>query len=192
MHLTPKIQKAINVSAAKHLGQMRKSSVLPYIVHPFSVAWILAEYTEDEDIIAAGLLHDILEDVKGYYFSDMERDFGPRVAGIVKDVSEEKDPNVKSNLRASWKTRKEKYIIHLRDSSPEALMVAAADKIHNLRSLSEDFRINGEKLWEQFRAGKESTLWFYGEVAEIISQKMPDHPMAELLLKTFNEFKSLV
>jgi (p)ppGpp synthase/HD superfamily hydrolase len=49
-----------------HLNQVRKADEgLPYISHPFSVAWILSSYTDDEDTIKAGLLHDILEDVPG-------------------------------------------------------------------------------------------------------------------------------
>jgi (p)ppGpp synthase/HD superfamily hydrolase len=68
MRLTPKIQKAINIAAEKHLRQKRKSTGRPFIIHPFSVGFILSEFTNDEDIIAAGLLHDILEDVRGYTF----------------------------------------------------------------------------------------------------------------------------
>ncbi len=65
MLLTANLQRAINVAAQKHLGQTRKADGLPYIVHPFGVAWILANYTADEEIVISGLLHDVLEDVKG-------------------------------------------------------------------------------------------------------------------------------
>jgi len=52
MKLTQKIQQAINLASRLHLGQVRKGdSGLPYISHPFSVAWILSNYTEDEDIM---------------------------------------------------------------------------------------------------------------------------------------------
>lgn len=68
MRLTSKIEKAINFAAQKHLGQIRKGDGLPYIVHPFGVAWILSGYSTDEDVIVAGLLHDVLEDVNGLLF----------------------------------------------------------------------------------------------------------------------------
>jgi GTP diphosphokinase / guanosine-3',5'-bis(diphosphate) 3'-diphosphatase len=55
MELTPKIQKAINFVAEKHLGQIRKGIPLPFVVHPFSVFVILSGYTEDEDILAASM-----------------------------------------------------------------------------------------------------------------------------------------
>ena len=59
--LTPKIQKAINTATTLHKDQKRKGGEYPYAVHLFSVAWILKDYTEDEDVIVASLLHDVLE-----------------------------------------------------------------------------------------------------------------------------------
>ena len=76
---TSHIQKAINKAADLHRGQIRKGDGLPYIVHPFSVALILLKYTNDEDIIAAGLLHDVLEDVEGYEYEDLKRNFTKKI-----------------------------------------------------------------------------------------------------------------
>ena len=78
MKFTPIITKAINTAATLHDGQERKGDGLPYIVHPFSVALILMEYSQDEDVIVAGLLHDTIEDT-GYTREQMEEDFGERV-----------------------------------------------------------------------------------------------------------------
>lgn len=188
MNLTPKIQKAIDFAAAKHSRQFRKAGGLPYIVHPFSVAWILAEYVGDEDVVAAGLLHDVLEDVKGSSFGEIEREFGPRVARIVKDVSEDKDPNQPASVRLSWEERKEKYLEHLRTAEIEAVYVSAADKTHNLRSLKEQFDKEGEGIWKVFSIGREKSLWFYGEVAHLVGERLGSHPLAELLNKAFKDF----
>ena len=97
MKFTPKIQKAINIAAEKHLRQKRKNTGRPFVVHPFSVGFILSEYTKDEDIICAGFLHDVLEDVKDYTFLDMKKDFGLRVSEIVKENTEDKYPNGNKN-----------------------------------------------------------------------------------------------
>ena len=140
MKLTPKIQKAINRAAELHRKQIRKGDGLPYIVHPFSVAWILSDYTTDEDIIVAGLLHDVLEDVRGYNYEDLKRDFGEKIAKIVREVSEEKENLGKNN----WKERKRKYLQHLKTANFEAKMICAADKIHNLSSLIEAYRKLGK------------------------------------------------
>jgi len=163
MKLTPKIHQAMNLAAEKHLGQTRKGNGLPYITHPFAVAFILNDYTDDEDVICAGLLHDVLEDVKGYGYAKMERDFGWKVSGIVREVSEDKNPDFKGNERLTWEKRKKEYLKHLEKASQEALLVSAADKLHNLISMVELYGEKGDEMWLEFNASAEKTLWFYKE-----------------------------
>jgi len=181
---TPTIQKAINTASRLHAGQVRKGSGdLPYISHPFSVAWILSQYTDDEDVIVAGLLHDILEDVKDYRYNDMARDFGERVTKIVQEVSEDKDPNIESDEKATWKERKSKYLQGLEHDSVEALMVCAADKIHNIQSMIDDHAVQGESFWEKFNAPNDEKSWFYGEVGRILENRLKNPIVKELLVK---------
>jgi len=172
MKLTPLIQKALRKASELHLGQCRKGSELPYIIHPVSVAIILSNYTNDEKIIAAGLLHDVLEDVPNYCFADLKRDFGIKVANLVKEVTEDK--------MATWQTRKEKYIDHLKSASREALLIAAADKIHNLRSHADDHRAIGKEMWKKFNASPEKNLWFYGEVIKVLKKRLKGNIVKEL------------
>ncbi|MFA5131264.1 MAG: HD domain-containing protein [Patescibacteria group bacterium] len=181
MKLSPRIQKAVNLASRLHLGQTRKGDDdLPYISHPFSVAWILSNYTEDEDIIIGGLLHDVLEDVKGYYYEDLKRDFGEKVAEIVQGVSEDKDPNVESDEKATWEARKQKYLDGLYDDSEESLIVCAADKIHNLQSMINAYREKGEELWAHFNSPKEKKLWLYEEIFKVLKAKL-DNPIVDEL-----------
>lgn len=181
MKLTQKIQKAINLASRLHLGQTRKGDDgLPYISHPFSVAWILSNYTNDEDIIVGGLLHDVLEDVKGYYYDDLVRDFGERVAQIVKGVSEDKDPNIESDDKATWETRKLKYLAGLEHDSDESLMVCCADKIHNLQSMINAYKERGEELWAHFNSPKEKKLWLYQEILKFIKTRLDNPIVTEL------------
>ncbi len=181
MKLTPKIKKAINFASRLHLGQDRKSDPdIPFIVHPFCVAWILADYTDDEDVITAGILHDVLEDVKGYKFEDMEKEFGTKIAKIVKEVSEDKDPNDIEDPKATWQKRKQKYIDNLKNDSREALMVAAADKIHNLQSMIDAYKKHGEKMWAVFNSPPDKKLWFYEEVLKILKRRLHNRMVKEL------------
>jgi (p)ppGpp synthase/HD superfamily hydrolase len=60
-----------------------------------------------------------------------------------------------------WRERKEKYLAHLRDANADALMVGAADKLHNARAFLTDYRQVGEELWSRFKVGKEEQLWYY-------------------------------
>jgi (p)ppGpp synthase/HD superfamily hydrolase len=177
MMLTANIQNAINVAARLHLGQIRKADGLPYIVHPFGVAWILANFTTDEEVIMAGLLHDVMEDVKGYSIDDLRKTFGERVAQIVKAASEDKDPNVESDEKATWADRKRKYIEHLRTADEAALLVSLADKVHNLQSLKAALKSQGSPIWDRFNASPDQTIWFYEQVLKVAMERLDNHEL---------------
>jgi (p)ppGpp synthase/HD superfamily hydrolase len=181
MLLSDKILEAMDMAARLHNGQTRKSDPnLPYIVHPFAVAWILNAYTDNEDVIVAGLLHDVLEDVRGYEYDDMVRDFGTRVADIVKGVSEDKDPNVAIDKKATWLDRKQKYIAQLEHDSTESLMVCAADKIHNIRSLVSEYKVKGDEMWAEFNSPADKRIWYYEKVYEVLARRLKSDIVDEL------------
>ena len=192
MQLTKKIQKAIDTASRLHFGQTRKNdATLPYIIHPFCVAWILANYTEDESIIIAGLLHDTLEDVKNYRFNDLKEDFGEKIALIVKEVSEDKDPNFVIDEKATWDDRKKGYIENLKNDNFEALMVCAADKIHNLQSMNKAFSELGKKMWDEFNAPPEKTIWFYESVTKILNDRL-DNEIIVVLNNELELFRKII
>ncbi len=180
MLLNPKIQKAIYIATHQHRHQERNFSKLPYIVHPFSVAWLLSEQTKDEDIIIAGLLHDVIEDTDNYGYEEILRDFGERVARIVAEVTETKG--------LDWKERKEKYIEVFESSSQESLMVAAADKIHNLSSLHEEILETGDNPFEKKFKSYEESKWFYETVYEVMERRLEN----KILLNEYRDLISLV
>lgn len=173
MRLTPLTRKALTASARLHNDQTRKSDGSPYVIHPFSVAVLISEHTDDDEVIAAALLHDILEDVAGYSEEDMRRDFGDRVTDIVLDVSEEKDPNIEEDKRATWKDRKRKYLEGMEKHGMEALLVAAGDKLHNLTSFNDELEEQGVSLLARFNAGIDEQVWFYGEMVRILKGRLP-------------------
>lgn len=192
MQYTPKIQKTIIKSAVLHRNQTRKdNSLYPFIIHPYSVAFILSNYTQDEGIIVAGLLHDVLEDVPDYSANDMRKEFGEKIYKIVKEVSEDKDPNDgNENSVASWRKRKDGYLANLKNDSFEAMMICAADKIHNLRSMIEAYKTQGEKLWDKFNAPLDKKIWFYGECLNILKERL-DNPIVEELERVYLEAENL-
>ncbi len=192
MLLTSKIEKAIVRSAQLHRHQNRKAGGAPYIVHPYAVAFLLAHYSEDEDVICAALLHDVLEDVPSYGAERMQAEFGERVYRIVKEVTEDHQPLKRrgwfmpSHQKRSWKERKEQYIERLKDDSKEGLMIATADKIHNLRSLIDSYALEGEMIWKSFPAGRAETFWFYHTVLGVIRDHLA-HPLVEELASVLEE-----
>lgn len=182
MKFSSKIQGALIKAAQLHRNQTRKDDKnVPFVIHPYAVAFILANYTDEEDVIVAGFLHDVLEDVPDYSADDMKKEFGERVYNIVKEVSEDKDQNDSGrNSKVDWLQRKERYLANLRDDSREALMVCAADKIHNLISMAEAYKIQGEKLWEKFNAPADKKLWFYKEVLQVLKERLDSDIVKEL------------
>src|SRR5262245_41207309 len=95
---TDRIERAIAVDLDAPQGQTRQGDrQLPYVVHPVTVALILSRYSDDEDTIIAGLLHDVLEDT---HLGEevIERQFGPKVLAMVRDVTEPDLPGL------SWET----------------------------------------------------------------------------------------
>jgi len=191
MFLTKRIEQAIASATLLHQHQKRKMNDVPYIVHPYAVAFLLAHYSNDEDVIIAGLLHDTLEDVPQYTEEKLRTAFGERVCRIVKEVTEaytEEEKKHPYKRAGSWLMRKEGYLKYLRDDSEEALLVASADKIHNMRSFLDEYQIHGETVWDQFRTNREKMLWFYTETTEIICSRLT-HPITLELRKVFEEFK---
>ena len=66
-----------------------------------------------------------------------------------------------------WQKRKEEYVAHLPEATPERSGVSCADKLHNARSLLGDYRRIGERLWERFTASRDETLWYYRSLVEV-------------------------
>ncbi len=183
MRLTPKNLKALIKASELHRSQFRKADGFPYVTHLYSVAFILSRYTEDEDIIAAGLLHDVLEDIPSdrYCAEDMKREFGERVYEIVKGASEHKDPkDQKEDKRTTWKKRKERYLANLEQDSIETLMVSCADKIHNLISLNEAYKKQGDEVWEKFNSDKKRARWFNEKLISIMRKRLNNEMVDEL------------
>ena len=181
MELTPKIEFAIIKATELHSAQKTKLGNHPYITHPYSVAFIVSHYTDDEDTIAAALLHDVLEDVPNYSESDMINDFGQRVYDIVKELSEEKSPNDgEAKSIETWEMRKTKYIEKLETDSKEALLICCADKICNLRNMVEYYKKNGPAMFSLFHAPAGRQLWYYRQILESLKKNLGGELVREL------------
>lgn len=178
MKLTPRLQTAINLAARQHDGQKRKGFALPYIVHPFSVALIVAEYLSEEDAVIAALLHDVLEDTVGYTAADLSRDYGPHVRRLVEELSEDKT--------LPWRERKEKHLLHLQTASETSLIITAADKIHNLSSLTFAMTEGQPADRQGIESILKNSLWYFEGMNALIDRRLPAHPIRERLAAAFD------
>lgn len=165
----PLFERAVLFATAAHSGVTRKGSNIPYLVHPIEAAAIVAEMTEDEELIAAAVLHDVLEDTE-VTSQELEMFFGERIVHYVLGESEDKRRHLPPE--ETWKLRKQETIDFLKEKADKnAKILALGDKLSNLRSISRDLESIGESLWERFHQ-KDRTMhaWMYYELVDALSE----------------------
>lgn len=169
------IQLALEFSLSKHHHQVRKLGDKPYSVHPVSVAMILLEAGEGENVIISALLHDTIEDTDASYPEILDL-FGPEVTSIVKECSEH-------DKSSSWEERKEHTIKSFTLLSRDSQMVMLADKIHNLKSIKMNFDLEGDIVWNHFKRGYDLQKWYYSSLKKAFSES--EYLMDNYLLEIY-------
>lgn len=174
--LGPRFRRALGYAARTHAKQFRKGTTRPYIAHLLGVTATVLTHGGDEDEAIAALLHDAVEDQGGEErLRDVRRKFGARVAKIVEGCTDsygdEKPP---------WLERKKQYLRHLRKANASVRLVAAADKLYNVREVLMDLQTCGGEVWSRFKGGKNGTLWYYEQVAKILRGSGDAELVAEL------------
>jgi len=181
-----RIEQAIRAASVLHQEHRRRGSApYPYVAHLFAVACIIADYTTDEDIIIAGLLHDALEDTD-YTGEEMETDFGVRVRSIVEGAS-----NLVEAEGVEWYERKHVYLKMLHDAPHESLLVVAANHIHNMRSIVEEYQAALEDYLTDFGGTLPERLLFYERLAELLHVKLRNPIMYEFN-HVFDEYRNFI
>jgi len=179
------LEEAIIYATIMHQGKTRKFRAMPYILHPLEVAEIIATLTDDQEVIAAGVLHDIVEDTDGTA-GEIRARFGDRVAELVASETENKYPGEKEEL--TWKKRKEESLLALKKSTdPGVKMLWLADKLSNVRSLAARYSELGEKTWESFhQQDPEEQRWYYQTLAEYLELDLNRTGAYKELIKHIN------
>lgn len=137
-----KLLKAIYFATEAHLNQTRKDKITPYIEHPLGVALILSRITDKDNIIIAGILHDVIEDTKTTK-NQILQNFGSGITQIVLECSEQ-------NKKLDWKTRKESMLKKVKFLSREAALVKSADILHNLFEAVQKVKAEGISYFQNF------------------------------------------
>lgn len=194
--LTSRYTRAIDMARVLHAVDARKGTTIPYFAHLMSVSAIVLEHGGDEDQAIAALLHDAGEDHGGTARIDAIRtEFGDTVADIVAACSDSLTHD--RNDKPPWRQRKAAYLEHLAHEPLRAVLVSAADKLHNARSIVTDYRSLGDDLWQRFNAdaGRAGTLWYYRSLCTTLAPRLAGTPAAALadeLVRTVDELESLV
>jgi (p)ppGpp synthase/HD superfamily hydrolase len=183
-----RIEQAIRAASVLHKNQLRKGSMpFPYVTHLIATAFTLIDYTDNEDVIIAALLHDTLEDTD-YTIDELQEDFGGEVREIVEAVTE---PKSTPDQRISFKERKKIYADQLKKGPIEAVMVAAADKMHNFRTSVEDYTDSPDRFIQDFGKNFDERLEAYQIIANVINSRLSGPILAEFN-HVFEEYKNFI
>lgn len=163
------LEQAILFAVKAHEGQTRKLSGTPAILHPLEAATIIATVTTDINTMAAGVLHDTVEDCQ-VKPDDIRQLFGDRVAYLVASETECKD---RSRTEAeTWYERKEKSLQELKsiqDREVKALWLG--DKLSNLRSFYREYHKKGNTIWTKLNQRDPAMHeWYYRSIADCLSE----------------------
>ena len=158
------LDKAIIYATNAHSGACRKSSKIPYIVHPMEAAAIAARLTDDEEVIAAAVLHDVVEDTDTTT-EMLEREFGKRIAALVCADSEDKRED--RPAAETWEIRKRETLENIPKASRDEQIIILSDKLANLRTIYDGCTAIGDELWNIFNVkDKSKHAWYYCGVAD--------------------------
>lgn len=148
------VEKSLKFAVLAHKNQVRKAEKeKPYIIHPIDVSNILKEYGCNDNLISAGLLHDILEDTD-YDFNFIKQEFGEDIANLVNSATEQ-------NKNESWEKRKQATINKIKNMSLEQKILLCADKLSNLEDMYILFNVKGKKDFSSFNRSEQQQKWYY-------------------------------
>ena len=177
------VSEAIAFAVKAHDGMRRRKSDAPYVLHPLEVAAIVGTMTDRQEVIAAAVLHDVVEDA-GITMDELGEKFGARVRELVSSETENKREDLPPEQ--TWRIRKEETLAVLKNTDDmEILMLWIGDKLSNIRAVYRDFVVEGKAVFNKFhQSDPAAQAWYYRSVMKY----------TERLSKTlaWQEYKALV
>jgi (p)ppGpp synthase/HD superfamily hydrolase len=174
---SPLTRDALAFADERHAGQFRDLDDLPFITHPVEVACLLHEAGYPDEVVAAGVLHDVLEDTDAER-GDLERRFGSEVAALVGALTD--DPSIEDPAE-----RKAALRLQVARAGERAAAIFAADKVSKARELR--VRRNRGMPAEDGAARMEH----YEESLEMLAELIPGHALVERLHEELDALRAV-
>jgi len=173
------VKRALDWAAQLHEGQLRKypGVRVPYMSHLAGVVATLGRHGFDAEVLAAGALHDTIEDA-GITAEDIAARLGPRVASLVVACSE-------SDKTLPWEARKAAYLAAFPHKGWDAQAITLADKIDNLTSILVCKADHGDP-WSQFKRGRDAQIERFVALSAA-ARALPHHPLVDEYLAVLAE-----
>ena len=157
------VSEAIVFATKAHDGMRRRKSETPYVLHPMEVGVIVGSMTDDQEIISAAILHDVVEDA-GITIGEIGEKFGARVKELVSSETENKREELPPE--ETWRIRKQESLEKLKNTEDMAvLMLWMGDKLSNIRAIYRDFKVEGNAVWQKFHQTDINVqAWYYRSI----------------------------
>jgi (p)ppGpp synthase/HD superfamily hydrolase len=163
----PLLSDALDAALAWHGDQRRKGKDVPYVAHLLGVASLVLDFGGSDEQAAAGLLHDTLEDTDAT-LEDVRSRFGDTVTSIVEACTDARPDEDRSPSTSML--RKRRYIEHVPSIAPEAALVSACDKLHNLRDMVLDANSGAFDTSWPFNVSREEQVSYYRDLVEAMNR----------------------
>lgn len=183
------VRRALETAQRAHLGQLRRGSDgRPFIDHPVAVAERLAEQRQVDEVLAAALLHDVVEK-SPIEVDEVRQSFGDVVADLVEAMTE--DESI-----PAYEDRKEEHRVRIADSGEAALAIFAADKLTNVAMLREAYALIGEGVSDELAVPLDLRIYIWEADLEMLFDAAPQmaltNELADELVKLWGDrFKSV-
>lgn len=202
----PLLEAAVRLAARGHYNQFRKSiedpeggapsgaflpDRVPYVTHLMGTMCILARLGVRDEVLAAAVVHDYLEDVPDPDGRENIRlILGEEVLALVLEVTEDKRRGL--DQVETWEVRKREQLQHLARMPEDAILIKAADVLHNVQSLTMDLEAANDprEVWQHFNAGPDQQLWYFEKVAGGIEDRLGSHPLARAVSAAVDDLRT--
>jgi Guanosine polyphosphate pyrophosphohydrolases/synthetases len=192
--LTERFTAAVDYARQLHT-EFRKGTQVPFMAHLLGVASLVmgeagGRVPVTEDMAIAAILHDVVEDKGGMpRLHEIEERFGANVARMVAGLSDTFAGD--HDQKEGWEERKNGYLERLRKEADDVLLISAADKLYNAKSILDDYRVIKDAVWERFKRGADKQLWYFNELI-VVFRAHPANKIVDDLERVVRELEKLV
>lgn len=181
---SPLVRAALAQASSDHAGQVRNGSGgMPYVEHPKKVAALLAEEgLGSDEVLAAALLHDVVEDSETT-LDELREKFGGEVAGLVGAMTDEEEIE-------DYRERKAEHRERLAAAPTEALAIYGADKLTNSRTLRDAYNEEGDAVRDEFKVPLELKLEIWEADLALLREKAPELPFLDRLEEELSRLRA--
>jgi len=171
---SPLVRSALAQARSSHAGQIRNGSGgMPYVEHPMRVAALLDEHGYRDEVLAAALLHDVVEDSEAT-LEELREQFGDEVGGLIGALTDDEAID-------SYRQRKAEHRERVAAASGDALAIYGADKLTNVTTLRDAHAAEGDAVRDEFKVPVELKLEIWEEDLGLLREKAPELPFLDRL-----------